>query len=656
LIRLKAQTKHPVNREEGTSSHARLYGMVLFLVVAGIFLPAVTHGFITYDDPVYVTDNPHVTGGLTWENVTWAFRSTEASNWHPLTWISHMADCQLYGLRPWGHHLTNVLLHAINTVLLFVVLLRMTRAPWRSLFVAALFGLHPLHVESVAWISERKDVLSGTFWMLALWAYVRRSELARSGMRGAAAFYALALAFFALGLMSKPMLVTLPCVLLLLDFWPLGRWGASSASGRWLLVAEKIPFFVLSAAASAATIHAQGNGGAVGTMEDFPLPVRLANAAITYCRYLGKCFLPTKLAVFYPFFGEQPPLIATLGAAVLLLAITAVAAAFARRRPYLPVGWLWFVGTLVPAIGLVQVGGQSMADRYTYLPLIGVFIIVAWGAGDAATSWPSARPVLSLAAGAALASLAVLTCVQLGYWRDGATLFRHAAAVTKDNWVAHANLYATLSKSSAPEAGAQLRETMGILAAYAEKYDRKGAELERTPGHSLEAIKQYRKAVGIMPALAGPHDILGMALARRPGGLPEAIDEFRAAIRLNPNLAAAHYNLGTALASSAGGKADAITEYETATLLDPDNFQAHYNLAVLLSGVPGREREAIPEYEAVIRINPDLYQAHFNLGLILAGLPGRKGEAIEQFEAVLQVRPGLDQARSMIERLKAATP
>jgi tetratricopeptide (TPR) repeat protein len=644
------------NLGAGLQSRARLCGVVLFLVVAGIFLPAVTHDFITYDDPVYVTDNAHVTGGLTWENVRWAFRSTEASNWHPLTWLSHMADCQLYGLRPWGHHLTNVLLHALNAALLLIVLLRMTGAPWRSLFVAALFGLHPLHVESVAWISERKDVLSGTFCMLTLWAYARQSERGQSRRRGAASYYALALVFFALGLMSKPMLVTLPCVLLLLDFWPLGRWAASSARGRWLLVAEKIPFFILSAAASAATVYAQENGETVGSLEDFPLPVRLANAALTYCRYLEKCFFPTKLAVFYPFFGEQPPLIAALGAGALLVAITAAAVAFARQRPYLLVGWLWFVGTLVPVIGLVQVGGQSMADRYTYLPLVGVFIMVAWGAGDAATSWPSARPALSLAAGAALASLSILTCVQLHYWKDGATLFRHAAAVTKDNWVAHANLYATLSKSSAPEAAAQLQETMGILAAYAERLDRNGAELERTPGHSQEAIRQYRKAVGIMPDLAGPHDILGMALARSPGGLPEAIGEFRAAIRLKPSLAAAHYNLGTALVSSPGGKAEAITEYETATLLDPENYQAHYNLAVLLSGVAGREREAIPEYEAVIRIKPDLFQAHFNLGLVLAGLPGRKREAIREFEAVLQAKPGLDQARSMIERLRAAPP
>ncbi len=642
------------NQDAGTGWHARLWGVLLFLIVSGVFMPAVRHGFITYDDPVYVTENAHVAGGLKWENVRWAFHSTEASNWHPLTWLSHMADCQVFGLQPWGHHLTNVLLHAINTVLLFAVLLRMTGTLWRSLVVAALFGLHPLHVESVAWISERKDVLSATFWMLVLWAYARRAELARGRLPGTAGLYGLALLFFALGLMCKPMLVTLPCVLLLLDFWPLGRWGASSSSGRWLLLVEKIPFIALSVAASAVTLYAQGSGGAEGTVEDFPWTMRVANALETYCRYLGKCFSPTKLAVFYPFPAEQPPLSAILMSGAVLVSITVLSVALVRHRPYLLVGWLWFVGTLIPVIGLVQVGGQSMADRYTYLPLIGIFIMVAWGAGDPEVQWKNRRLTLAVAAGAALVALSALTSVQLGYWKDGATLFRHAAAVTKNNWVAHANLYATLSKSSAPEAGAELQKTMGILASYAEKFDRKGAEVERTPGHLPEATKEYRKAVRIMPDLAGPHDILGMALAKSPEGLPEAIDEFRAAIRLEPGFTGAHYNLGTALAASPGGKAEAITEYETVTLLDPDNFQAHYNLAFLLSGVPGRERESVPEYKEVIRLRPDFYQAHFNLGLVLAGLPGRRREAIEEFEAVLKARPGLEQARVMVQRLQAS--
>jgi tetratricopeptide (TPR) repeat protein len=621
--------------------------------VAATFLPAVTHDFITYDDPVYVTENAHVRDGLTWAGIRWAFGSTEASNWHPLTWLSHMADVQAFGMRPWGHHLTSVLLHAANALLLFVALRRLTGALWRSLFVAALFGLHPLHVESVAWISERKDVLSTTFWMLVLWAYAERMDRVRSKRAGAPAFYSLALFFFALGLMCKPMLVTLPCVLLLLDFWPLGRFTRAPARSRWLALAEKIPFALLSVAASAVTLFAQGHGGTVASMEEFPWPVRASNALIAYCVYLGKCFVPVRLAVFYPFTAEAPPAWETLAAAALLSGMTVASIALARSRPYLLTGWLWFLGTLIPVIGFVQVGGQALADRYTYVPLIGVFIAVTWAAVDAAKAWKLGPAALGGAAAAVLATLGLLTCKQLGYWRDGATLFRHAAAVTQNNWVAHANLYATLSKTSSPEAGAELQETLRIVASFADKYDRKGAELERTPGHSAEAIKAYRTAVGMMPDLAGPHVILGQALARNPGGLPEAIDEFRIAVRLKPDLAAAHYILGTALAASPNGKAEAVTEFETATLLDPDNFQAHYNLAFLLSGIPGRETEAVPEYQAAIRLRPDLYQARFNLGLILAGIPGRTQEAIDQFQAVLAARPGLQQARQMIERLRA---
>jgi protein O-mannosyl-transferase len=638
---------------DGCAARARLWGLLLFLLVTVCFLPAVTHGFITYDDPVYVTENAHVRGGLTWENVRWAFQSTEASNWHPLTWLSHMADVQAFGLRPWGHHLTSVLLHAFNALLLFAALRRLTGALWRSLFVAALFGLHPLHVESVAWISERKDVLSTTFWMLALLAYAERMERVRSGRPGAPAFYALALVSFALGLMCKPMLVTLPCVLLLLDFWPLGRFTGTTARSRWLAVAEKIPFALLAVAACAATLFAQGHGDAVASMEDFPWRVRAANALLSYCVYLGKAFFPLRLAIFYPFSAESPPHWEILAAGALLSGIMVGALALGRSCPYVLVGWLWFAGTLIPVIGLVQVGGQALADRYTYVPLIGVFIAVTWSAADIAQRLKVAPPVLCSIAAAELAALGVLTCIQLGYWRDGTTLFRHAAAVTENNWVAHANLYATLAGSSSPEAGAELQETLRIMASYADKFDRKGAELERTSGHSAEAIREYRKAVAIMPDLAGPHVVLGQALARSPGGLPEAIEEFRAAVRLKPDLASAHYNLGTALAASPSGRTEAVTEYETATLLDPDNFQAHYNLAVLLSGIAGRETEAVPEYEAVIRLRPDFYQARFNLGLVLAGIPGRRADAIAQFEAVLAAKPSLEQARRMIERLQA---
>jgi protein O-mannosyl-transferase len=628
-------------------------GALLFAAVAGVFSPALTHGFITYDDPVYVTENPHVTGGLTWENLQWAFRSTEASNWHPLTWVSHMADCQLYGLQPWGHHLTNVLLHAVNAVLLFVVLRRMTGAPWRSWFVAALFGLHPLHVESVAWISERKDLLSTTFWMLVLWAYARRAECLRARAPDARAYYGLALLLFALGLMCKPMLVTLPCVLLLLDFWPLDRWGGDTAPARGSLLAEKIPFLALSAAACAVTLFAQGHGGTMGSAEDFPLPVRAANALLSYCRYLGKCFDPQGLAVFYPFFAEQAPLRDTLEACALLVAVTAAAAALHRRQPYLLVGWLWYAGTLVPVIGFVQIGGQSMADRYTYVPMIGIFIMAVWGTTALAARW-ARGPRLAAAAGAAvIAALAFLASRQLALWSDGATLFRHAAAVTENNWVAHANLFATLSKRPGADAGAEMRETVRILANFAETHERKGLDLERIPGRLPDAIKEFRTTIRIMPTLPGPHNNLGTALAATPGRLKEAADEFREAVSLKPDFADAHFNLGLALAKTPGHAADAIQEFRTAARLVPDFADAHYSLALLLSQDPGGQPEAIDELRTVIALEPGNYQAHFELGLLLSRLPGQAGDAIQEFETVLRMRPDMAQARTLIDRLRA---
>jgi len=649
---MKAPDSERTADRAGRSAPTTAAAILLFLLVGGIFLPAVTHDFITYDDPAYVTENAHVIGGLTWANVRWAFHTTEASNWHPLTWLSHMADCQVFGLRPWGHHLTSVLLHAIDAVLLFAALRRMTGAPWRSLFVAALFGLHPLHVESVAWVSERKDVLSTAFWMLALWSYARRVELVRARAPAAPAFYGLTLLFFALGLMSKPMLVTLPFVLLLLDYWPLNRWAGSGAA-RWSLLLEKIPFFALSAAACAVTLFAQGSGGTVASTEDFPWPLRLANALTAYCLYLGKCLVPSRLAVFYPFFPEQPPLSETLLAGALLAGITAAAVALARRRPYLLVGWLWFAGTLLPVIGLVQVGGQSMADRYSYVPLIGVFIMATWAAGDAAASLPHGRPALGAAAGAVLAGLAVLTTRQLSLWKDGASLFRHALAVTQNNWVAHANLSAALSRTSPAEAGAELRETVRILAAFAETHDRRGVELERTPGHSSEAIREFRTAVRIMQDLPGPHYNLGTALAKIPGRLPEAIEEFQAAVRLKPDFVDAHYNLGIALAGMPGRLQEAVAEFRTAVRLDPGHASAHYNLGAALARMPGRLPEAIGEFEAVVRLKPDSAEGHYGLGLLLSGVPGRADDAVRQFEAALKAKPELEQAREMIARLRA---
>jgi tetratricopeptide (TPR) repeat protein len=628
--RVGVNTVHPLCRAAepsatGGSSRWRQSWMaaLLFLAVAGIFLPALRHDFITYDDPAYVTANAHVQGGLTWENVKWAFTSGEASNWHPLTWLSHMLDCDLFGLQPWGHHLTNVLLHAANALLLFVVLHRATCALWRSLLVAALFGLHPLHVESVAWIAERKDVLSTLFWMLTLWAYVLWVERREAGRPRAWVFYGLAFLALAAGLMAKPMLVTLPCVLLLLDFWPLGRWQGASVSRRCFLVVEKLPFFALSAVSSAITYLVQQRGGAVKTMEDFSWLGRAANALIAYCQYLGKCFWPTRLAVLYPNFGEQPPTGQVALAGAFLGAVTIAVVAWRRRRPWLAVGWIWFLGTLVPVIGFVQVGGATMADRYSYVPLIGIFLLVVWAAADLTVRLPQRRAVLGAMAGIVVLSCCVLTCRQLSLWQDSVTLFRHTVAVTENNWMAHANLSIAYGKSArtATEAKEEFQQMVAIIADFAERHNRRGVALLQTPGRLPEALAAFEKALRIKGDYAEAHNNRGQALAQLPGRLPDAISAFQSALRYQPDFPEAQFNLGNALAQIPARRNEAIAALRFAVWGRPEWAEAHNALADVMAPDPIRRASAITEYEAALRLRPDLERARAGLAQLRAAGP-----------------------------------
>jgi protein O-mannosyl-transferase len=404
-----------------------------------VYCPILRHGFLNYDDPDYILDNPHVKGGLTWSGIVWAFQpNAYAANWHPLTWISHMMDCQMFGLQPAGHHFVNVLFHAANTVLLFLLLNMMTGAMWRSAFVAALFAWHPLHVESVAWASERKDVLSGFFWMLTLIAYAKYAKTPKPTGHPWL-YYCLALLFFLCGLMSKPMVVTLPFVLLLLDFWPLQRFQLPSLQR---LLAEKIPFFALMMASCFVTLFAQKN--ALWSSASLPFEFRLANALMSYVRYISKIFCPTQLALIYPY-PHSWPLTGVIITAAVLAVLTIVFVLQAKRFPYLAVGWLWFVGTLVPAIGLVQVGVQAMADRYTYLPSIGIFILVTWGISDLLEASARKQSIYFFMGGAALAACLVLTSLQLRYWQDSLTIFAHTVEVTGDNYAADDCLGKTLN-------------------------------------------------------------------------------------------------------------------------------------------------------------------------------------------------------------------
>lgn len=442
-------------------------GAGLALLTLATYLPVLAHGFIRFDDPLYVTRNPWVQAGLTWDGIARAFTTIVASNWHPLTLLSHMLDCELFGMDPMGHHLTSLLLHTASVVLLFEVLRRMTGSVWRSAAVAALFAIHPTHVESVAWIAERKDVLSGFFWMLTLLAwecYVRKPSWQR--------YAAVALALAA-GLLSKPMVVTLPFVLLLLDVWPLNR---------KVRVKEKLPLFALAAASCVVTVIAQE--GAIGMASRFPLRLRLANAVLSYVAYLGKTLFPSKLAVFYPMPTEFP-VWKVAGAALLLAALT-VLALLARR--YATVGWLWFLGTLVPVIGIVQVGGQAMADRYTYLPSIGLFLIAVWG-------FPRKAVWISI-----LLALAICARLQLRHWQDSESLFRHAAAVTEGNFIAHLNL----------------------------------AQIHANRGDRARALEHYRTTLEIRPGMWQAQASLGMTL-RRWGRPDKALPHLRNAVRLRPH-------------------------------------------------------------------------------------------------------------------------
>jgi tetratricopeptide (TPR) repeat protein len=420
-------------------------GVSLCALTLAVFLPVLDHAWLNYDDDIYITNNSDLLRGLTRDGVAWAFSTFHGANWFPLTWLSWMLDYEIHGLDPAGFHATGLALHALGALLLFLALSRLTGSAPRSAFVAAVFAVHPLHVESVAWAAARKDPLSGLFWMLALLCY---AHSARRQPR--AARIALVFVCMGLGLTAKPVVVTLPFALLLLDEWPLGRLRRSDAPGRWdprrigRALLEKLPLFALAAAAAAVTVAAQRSGGTVVSLDRVPLDLRVGNALVAYVAYLGKALWPSRLAIFYPHPGDALPGAQIALAAVFLIGATALAAVWARRRPYLFVGWFWYLGTLVPMIGLVQVGSQAMADRYMYLPLVGLSIAVAWGIPELLPDWRWKRVGLALAAVAAVAGLAATAARQLHHWRDSEALFEHALQVTRDNHVAHAYLGSAL--------------------------------------------------------------------------------------------------------------------------------------------------------------------------------------------------------------------
>ena len=611
--------------------------VLLIAVDLAVYAPVWRHEFTDYDDPVYITQNPQVSGGLTWRGVVWAFTTTHAANWHPLTWLSHMLDVELYGVSPGPHLLTSVVLHVASTLLLFGALQRMTGQAGRSAVVAALFGVHPLHVESVAWAAERKDALSTLCWMLTLWAYVayvRRPQLGRYLGVGA---------LFALGLLAKPMLVTLPFVLLLLDFWPLRRLSPGTGSGATLgVVTEKLPLLALSVASSLMTFVAQARGGAVGELEAFPFGQRIANAMVSYVVYIGKTVWPTSLAAFYPL-RDLPPLWTIAGALALIGASVAVIRA-ARRAPYLPVGWFWYLGTLTPVIGLVQVGSQRMADRYTYVPLIGLFIVLAWGIPDLLARWSYRRIALPVAAGLAIVTCALIAGRQVQFWKNSEALWTHALQVTTDNHIAHNKLGDVRAAQGRLDAAVtHYTEALRISPGFMEVHNNLGVVLARL-GRADEALTHYTEALRSAPSSVDAHNNLGNILTAR-GRVDEGIAHYLEALRLRPDFVAAHNNLGVALART-GRSDEAIREFLEALRIKPDYGDAHFNVAAMLAR-KGQLTEAARHYRETLRSNPANAEAHYRLGLVLRD-QGNIEDAARHFEAAVRLNPGLEKARQAL--------
>jgi tetratricopeptide (TPR) repeat protein len=569
------------------------------------------HGneFLNYDDNTYITENAHVLHGLNWPDVKWAFTTGHSGYAHPVTWLSHQLDCQLYGAWSGGHHLTNLAIHVVNVLLLYLFFWRSTRDLWPSAFVAALFAIHPLHVESVAWIAERKDVLSGLFFMLTLHAYAAyatKPQLSR---------YLLALGLFVLGILSKPMLVTVPGALLLLDYWPLGRLAlrpSKRAPAVWprigWLIAEKIPFALVAAGWSVLTFVLQKEVGAVGQQET---ALRMANAIVSYATYLWTTFWPQHLAVFYPYPLAVPLSMVLVSAAVIVL-VSVLCIARLRSSPYLSVGWFWYLGMLLPVIGLIQAGSQAHADRYTYLPQIGLAVALGWGIAELTKSWPSRRYWLPGTVTVLMALLMARTWSQIKVWHDSESLWNHALAVTPDNLVARYNL--------------------GHVVGQQGRYE--------------EAVEHFTRALQIKPDFFDA--LLNMGLTLSDEGRPaEAIRYYHEALEVEPGSAKAHMQLGLVLIKT-GEKDDAIEQLRRAQELSPNDPDIHTNLGLMLAQ-QGKLQESADQLNEALRLNPESAEAHNNLGLVFLAA-GKPSEALIHFSTALRLNPDLTVARENIKR------
>ena len=653
--------------------------ILLILVTSGTFWPVLKHQFVKYDDDKYVTENPHVTGGLTLQSVVWAFTRPHFFMWHPLTSLSHLLDYELFGLDPFGHHLTSLLLHIVNVLLLFWVLKRLTGAVWPSAFVAAVFAVHPLQVESVAWVAERKNVLSTFFWMLTVAAYIRYVERPSIGR------YLLIVLAFSLGLMAKPTVITLPFVLLLLDYWPLQRlqWPGqskdeNSPQARLAMVrqahhpeqsqgkpghqqlslrrlfAEKVPLFILAGIVSAITYIAQQSGGVVSGLESIPIKYRVANAVISYATYIEKLFWPSGLAVFYPHPGGNFSAVRLAASAILLPAVSACIYFF-RNRKYPVTGWFLFLGVLVPVIGLVQAGAQGRADRYMYVPMVGLLVMVARGTGDLVAKWRYRAVALALSAVVIISAAMVTTLLQLRHWQDSTALFTHTLNVTRNNFVIHNN-YANLLSASGKidQAIEHYNICLQLRNDSPEVHNNFGNTLV-AKGRIPEAIVHYQKAIELaesqkssgrlLPVLSEAHYNLADAL-RIQRQFQEATEHYTEALKLKPNDPDTLRGLGLTLVELKRFE-EAIKCYRKMLELEPDNIIAHGLLGLALAG-QGKVDEAIEQFRVVLSRQPDDVEMYCNVGILLEQ-QGKVDEAIIKYRRALQINPAYDKARSLLD-------
>ena len=607
----------------------------IFVALAGavwlVFGQTLGHQFVNFDDESYVYANPFISRGLSRQSIAWAFTHIVSHNWHPLTTISHMADCQLFGLKPGGHHFTNVLLHTIAAVLLLIALYRITRALWRSAFVAAIFAIHPLHVESVAWIAERKDVLSAIFFMLTLIAYTAYARKPSIGR------YVTISVLFACGLMAKPMLVSAPFVLLLLDYWPLQRVQKQQSLVSKLLI-EKVPLLILALPVAVTTVLIQRHG--IESVENPALPWRIGNAFVSFLIYIRQMVWPFDFAVFYPHLGDRLPLWEIAIASALFVAITAAAVVLRKTRPYFFCGWLWYVGMLLPVIGIIQVGSQAHADRYTYLPEIGLYLAITWAVSDFSQRWPKRQLILGAAAALVLGLAIFRAWDQASFWRDSESVWSHALAVANDNDLAHERLAsALLDKNRPDEAIVQAQLALNLWGNDASAESDFGVALARR-GQPEAALPHFQKALELDPHLSRIHYNIANILWAK-GDTEQAKLQYEKQLEINPNFAEAHNHLALVLLRE--GRVDEASDHLAKALqLKPSYAEAHNNLAIALSQ-RGRIEDAVAQWEETLSVDPNNLNAHCNLAWVLATSPTssiRNGTtALQHAERALRLAP-----------------